>query len=182
MIKYRRIEGITLRVKAHIPNLFTFFNLILGILAIINILHEDYVAASLLILLAAFMDRFDGSLARKFNVESEFGKELDSLCDLISFGVAPAILIWSYQLNQLKYIGLAVILLFAVCGAYRLARYNIMEFDGVFMGIPITMCGGIIALMTLYSINYGSNAYVVSAIMLLLSYSMISKKIKLKKR
>jgi len=170
------------RVKAHIPNMFTFFNLILGILAIINILGEDYVGASLLILLAAFMDRFDGTLARKFDVESDFGKELDSLCDLISFGVAPSVLIWSFQLGELGIFGLGSILLFAVCGAYRLARYNIMEFDGVYMGIPITMCGGIVALMTLYSINYNSNAYVVSIIMLFLSYGMVSKKIKLKKR
>ncbi|TCP99788.1 CDP-diacylglycerol--serine O-phosphatidyltransferase [Serpentinicella alkaliphila] len=171
-----------MRVKAHIPNMFTFFNLILGVLSIINILQEDYVAASLLILLAAFMDRFDGSLARKFDVESEFGKELDSLCDLISFGVAPSVLIWSFQLGELGFFGLGAILLFAVCGAYRLARYNIMEFDGVYMGIPITMCGGIVALMTLYSINYSSNAYVVSSIVILLSYCMISKRIKLKKR
>lgn len=169
-------------VKAHIPNMFTFLNLIFGILAIINILQEDYVGASLLILLAAFMDRFDGTLARKFDVESDFGKELDSLCDLISFGVAPAVLIWSFQLGDLGYFGLGAILLFAVCGAYRLARYNIMEFEGVYMGIPITMCGGIVALMTLYSINYRSNSYVVSVIMILLSYSMITKRIKLKKR
>ncbi|KAB3531623.1 CDP-diacylglycerol--serine O-phosphatidyltransferase [Alkaliphilus pronyensis] len=171
-----------IKVKAHIPNMFTFFNLSLGILAIVSILGEAYTVSALLILLAAFMDRFDGKLARKFDVESEFGKELDSLCDLISFGVAPAILIWSYQLNNIGVLGLAIILLFAICGAYRLARFNIIEFEGFYMGIPITLCGGIVALLTLYSINYSSSIYFTGLIMLFLSYSMISKRIKLKKR
>ena len=171
-----------MRVKAHIPNMFTFLNLTLGILAIICIFNEAYTASALLILLAAFMDRFDGKLARKFDVVSEFGKELDSLCDLISFGVAPAILIWSFQLASFGIAGLAIIVLFALCGASRLAKFNITEFDGVYMGIPITMCGGIVALMTLYATKYNTNVYIISIIMLFLSYSMISKRIKLKKR
>lgn len=171
-----------MRVKAHIPNMFTFFNLTLGILAIISILGEAYAVSALLILLAAFMDRFDGKLARKLDVESELGKELDSLCDLISFGVAPAILIWSYQLAAIGFIGTVIIILFALCGAYRLAKFNIVEFDGVYMGVPITISGGIVALMTLYAINYPTNIYVTGMTMLFLSYCMISKRIKLKKR
>ncbi|SCY26986.1 CDP-diacylglycerol--serine O-phosphatidyltransferase [Alkaliphilus peptidifermentans] len=171
-----------IKVKAHIPNMFTFFNLTLGILAIISILGEAYAISALLILLAAFMDRFDGKLARKFDAESELGKELDSLCDLISFGVAPAILIWSYQLSDIGIIGLGIIVLFAICGAYRLARFNIIEFEGFYMGIPITLCGGIVALLTLYAINYNTSIYFTGIIMLFLSYSMISKRIKLKKR
>jgi len=170
------------RVKAHIPNMFTFLNLTLGILAIICIFNEAYTASALLILLAAFMDRFDGKLARKFDVVSDFGKELDSLCDLISFGVAPAILIWSFQLASFGIAGLAIIVLFALCGASRLAKFNITEFEGVYMGIPITMCGGIVALMALYATKYDTNVYIISLIMLFLSYSMISKRIKLKKR
>ncbi|ABR49794.1 CDP-diacylglycerol--serine O-phosphatidyltransferase [Alkaliphilus metalliredigens QYMF] len=171
-----------MKVKAHIPNLFTFFNLTLGILAIISILGEAYTLSAILILVAAFMDRFDGQLARKLDVESELGKELDSLCDLISFGVAPAILIWSFQLVDIGAVGIVIIVLFAIAGAYRLARFNIMEFDGEYMGIPITASGGIVALMTLYSINYPTSIYFVSIMMLFLSYSMISKRIKLKKR
>ncbi len=171
-----------MKVKAHIPNMFTYFNLTLGILAIISILGEAYAVSALLILLAAFMDRFDGKLARKFDVESDFGKELDSLCDLISFGVAPAILIWSYQLAHFGIFGTGIIIIFALCGAYRLAKFNIVEFDGFYMGVPITMCGGIVALMTLYSINYPTNIYFIGMMMIFLSYSMISKKIKLKKR
>ncbi|SET15792.1 CDP-diacylglycerol--serine O-phosphatidyltransferase [Natronincola peptidivorans] len=171
-----------MKVKAHIPNMFTFFNLALGILAIVSIINESYAVSALLILLAALMDRFDGQLARKLDVESELGKELDSLCDLISFGVAPAVLIWSFLLVDFGVIGIIIMILFAVAGAYRLARYNIMEFEGFYMGIPITMCGGIVALVTLYSLNYETNLYFIGIMMLFLSYSMISKRIKLKKR
>ncbi|MCC5909954.1 MAG: CDP-diacylglycerol--serine O-phosphatidyltransferase [Clostridiaceae bacterium] len=178
----KRIGVKKVKVKAHIPNMFTFFNLTLGILAIVSIINESYTVSALLILIAAFMDRLDGQLARKLDVESDLGKELDSLCDLISFGVAPAILIWSFHLVNVGVIGLVIIVLFAVSGAYRLARYNIMEFEGVYMGIPITMCGGIVALLTLYSINYPTNVHFVGMMMLFLSYSMISKKIKLKKK
>ncbi|SNS74168.1 CDP-diacylglycerol---serine O-phosphatidyltransferase [Anaerovirgula multivorans] len=171
-----------MKVKAHIPNMFTFLNLTLGILAIVSIINESYTISAVLILLAAFMDRFDGQLARKLDVESELGKELDSLCDLISFGVAPAVLIWSFLLVDFGVIGIGIMVIFAVSGAYRLARYNIMEFEGVYMGIPITMCGGILALITLYSINYEINTHFIGMMVLFLSYSMVSKRIKLKKR
>ncbi|AOY78494.1 CDP-diacylglycerol--serine O-phosphatidyltransferase [Clostridium formicaceticum] len=162
--------------------MFTFFNLTLGILAIVSIINESYTVSALLILVAAFTDRLDGQLARKLDVESELGKELDSLCDLISFGVAPAVLIWSFHLAKFGVIGILIMVIFAISGAYRLARYNIMEFEGVYMGIPITMCGGILALITLYSINYQTNVHFIGMMTLFLSYSMISKKIKLKKR
>ncbi|KAB3530461.1 CDP-diacylglycerol--serine O-phosphatidyltransferase [Alkaliphilus serpentinus] len=170
------------KVKAQIPNMFTFLNLTLGILAIISILGEAYRLSALLILVAAFMDRFDGKLARKFDAESDFGKELDSLCDLISFGVAPAILIWSFHLASVGVIGLVIIVLFAISGAYRLAKFNIIEFEGVYLGIPITLCGGIVALISLYASQYPTSVYFTGITMLFLSYAMISKRIKLKKR
>ncbi len=171
-----------MRVKSHIPNMFTLFNLSLGVLSIINILAENYFLAALLILLAALMDRFDGKLARKFDAESDLGKELDSLCDLISFGVAPAILIWASHLIDYGVIGMAIIILFPIAGAYRLARYNVTEFEGVYMGIPITVSGGIVALVNLYSMNYNTSTYFLIFMMMFLSYSMVSQRIKLKKR
>jgi len=162
--------------------MFTLFNLSLGVLSIINILAENYFLAALLILLAALMDRFDGKLARKFDAESDLGKELDSLCDLISFGVAPAILIWASHLIDYGVIGMAIIILFPIAGAYRLARYNVTEFEGVYMGIPITVSGGIVALVNLYSMNYNTSTYFLIFMMMFLSYSMVSQRIKLKKR
>ncbi len=171
-----------MKVKSNIPNMVTFLNLTLGLLAIVCIIGEKYLLSALLIILAALMDRFDGSLARMLDVESELGKELDSLCDLISFGVAPAILMWSFHLADIGVIGFFIMVIFAISGAYRLAFFNIMEFDGVYMGIPITLCGGIVALMAIYSVNYATNIYVLGFIMILLSYAMVSKRIKLKKR
>ena len=171
-----------MKMKSHIPNMFTIFNLTLGVLAIVSIINESYTLSALLILLAAFMDRWDGQLARRLDAESELGKELDSLCDLISFGVAPALLIWSFNLTDLGVIGVIITLTSAVSGAYRLARYNIVEFEGIYMGIPITMAGGILALTTLYSIKYHTNVYLIGIIVLVLSYTMVSKRIKLKKR
>ena len=169
-------------MKTHLPNVLTFGNLSLGILAILSVFSEDYTLSAILIILAAFMDRFDGQLARKLDVESEIGKQLDSLSDLISFGVAPAILIWSYSLQIFGFIGIIIIVLFAVSGAYRLAKFNVTDFAGTFSGIPITLAGGFVALMTLYAINYPMHDYVVLIIVPLLSYSMVSKKIHLKKK
>ncbi len=171
-----------MRVKAQLPNMLTYLNLTLGLLAIVAIVSEMYVISALLIIVAALMDRLDGQLARKLDVVSEFGKELDSLCDLISFGVAPAILMWSFHMANMGVMGFFVVALFAISGAYRLAFFNITDFDGFYMGIPITLCGGIVAVMALYSVNYDTNIYVLGFIMLLLSYAMVSKRIKLKKR
>jgi CDP-diacylglycerol---serine O-phosphatidyltransferase len=169
-------------MKTHLPNVLTFGNLTLGILAILSVFPEEYTLSSMLIILAAFMDRFDGQLARKLDVESEIGKQLDSLSDLISFGVAPAILIWSYSLQTFGFIGIIIIVLFAVSGAYRLAKFNVTDFTGIFSGIPITLAGGFVALLTLYSINYYIHDVVLLIIVPLLSYSMISKKIQFKKK
>lgn len=171
-----------MRIKGYIPNLFTFLNLSLGILAILYIFQNDYYISSLLILLAALLDRYDGKIARMFNATSSIGKELDSLCDLISFGVAPAILIWHSQLIDIGVLGIIITILFAIAGAYRLARYNVIDFDGIYIGIPITLSGGILAITSLYTIKYNLNVYILVFIMLILSYAMVSSKIKLKKR
>lgn len=171
-----------MRYKSQIPNMFTLLNLTLGILAIISIFYEQYGASAILIITAGMLDRMDGKLARKFDVVSDFGKELDSLCDLISFGVAPAILMWNLNLMETGAKGILITLIFALCGTVRLARYNVMEFEGVYVGIPITMCGGLVALMALYSTKYVANLDFMLIAMLFLSYAMVSKKIKLRKR
>ena len=171
-----------MEIKRNIPNLFTLSNLSLGVLAIIHMFSEDYYMAALLILIAGFLDRFDGLLARKLKATSSIGKELDSLCDLISFGIAPAILIWNIKLIDLGGIGSIITILFAVSGAYRLARYNVTEFQGVYVGVPITMAGGLIAIISLYTMRYSMNTYVSAFITLFLAYTMVSTKIRLKKR
>lgn len=171
-----------MKYKQQIPNACTLMNMSMGILAIIYTFSGSFNKAALFIIVAAMLDRMDGKLARKLDVVSDFGKELDSLCDAISFGLAPALLIWNLSLVKMGNIGLIVTLIFALCGTVRLARYNIMEFDGVYMGIPITACGGLVALIALYSTKYNTNLTAVLFMMLFLSYAMVSKKIKLKKR
>lgn len=171
-----------MKYKSQIPNLFTSLNLIMGLMAIIYLFNSEYFKSCLLILIAAIFDRFDGKIARKFGVETEFGKEFDSLSDLISFGVAPSLLIWKLLLDQAGINGIIVTFLFILAGAVRLARYNITKFDGFYIGLPITLCGAFLALLGFVGIKYTTNIYLIMLVMLFLSYAMISKKIRLKKR
>lgn len=80
--------------KSCIPNVFTFINLSCGIISILSVMNEKYAISGAFILLAGLVDRYDGRIARFLNVSSELGKELDSLADLVSFGVAPSILVY----------------------------------------------------------------------------------------
>ena len=80
--------------KSCIPNVFTFINLSCGILSILSVMNKQYTLSSVFILLAGLVDRYDGRVARFLDVSSDLGKELDSLADLVSFGVAPSILIY----------------------------------------------------------------------------------------
>ncbi len=174
--------------KSCIPNIFTFINLGCGILSILSASDEKYLLASIFIIIAALVDRYDGRIARFLQVSSDLGKELDSLADLVSFGVAPSILV--YLLFNLKdfgpfsILGIAVLLTFPICGAYRLARYNATEFDGTFSGVPITIAGSFIGLFVMLVCNptvlIHIPIYVPIILMLLGSYLMVST-LKLKK-
>lgn len=162
--------------KSSIPNIFTLSNLSFGLLSILMTFHENYKWSCLFILIAALIDRYDGRVARYLNVSSELGKELDSLADLVSFGVAPSILVYSlYNFMSFGTMGYFLVLIFPICGAYRLARYNAMDFDGIFKGIPITIAGSLIALFSLLNLNNPSNALFPIVFILILSYLMISK-------
>lgn len=132
-----------------VPNVLTGANLVLGMFAVTYAIEGNFVVGSILILVAALLDRFDGKLARKLGSSSEFGKELDSLADLVSFGVAPALMAYLWKLDQLGIAGLLVIVLFVLCGALRLARFNIMDVSGYFLGVPITIAGSLVAVMVL---------------------------------
>lgn len=170
--------------RAYIPNSFTFINLSLGICSILSTMEGNYKLASIFILLAGLVDRYDGRIARLLSASSELGKELDSLADLVSFGVAPAIL--SFLLFNFKdvgptsLIGLTILLIFPICGAFRLARYNVSNFDGVFAGVPITIAGCFMALFILLTINTNLSAVVPMLLMIVFSYLMVSN-FKLKK-
>ena len=143
--------------KSYIPNIFTFTNLSFGVMSILSTINSNYILACIFILLAGLVDRYDGRIARFLSVSSDLGKELDSLADLISFGVAPSILTYilfdfqNFGPNGL--LGIILLLLFPICGAYRLARFNSVQFDGSFRGIPITIVGCFLALYNFLTFN-----------------------------
>lgn len=172
--------------KKNIPNILTFINLSLGVIAIIFAVSDNsastLVNASFIIMVAAITDRFDGKVARALGVTSELGKELDSLSDLISFGVAPIIIAWKLSFINLNILGYIIAIIFPISGAYRLARYNINEFSQSFTGLPITIAGAFLTLINMYNcFAISSNKYtllhseITAFLTLLLSFLMISK-------
>ena len=169
-------------IKNAVPNIFTLSNMSCGIMSILMSFEENYRLAALFILLAGIFDRYDGRIARYLKVDNDLGKELDSLCDVVSFGVAPSILIFNiYNFAGLGTIGYLMVLIFPVAGAYRLAKYNITDFDGVFSGVPITITGTFLALYALLMFDNASNIVATMILMIMLSYLMVSK-FKFKKR
>ena len=129
------------KFKAQTANVMTLTNLSLGGFAIIFAIEGNLRLSLLLIFIAALADRFDGMIARKLNIESELGKQLDSMSDIISFGVAPALLLYQGILNEFGVPGTFFTVFYIACGAFRLARFNITESDGYFTGLPITAAG-----------------------------------------
>lgn len=167
--------------KKMIPNMFTLGNLACGMLSILLTMTGNEKLAAVMILIAAFTDRYDGMIARKINVESTLGKELDSLSDLVSFGAAPAVLCWSSFLSNYGVIGYVISIIFPLAGAYRLARFNVSEKSHIYTGVPITIAGAVMALDTLFSLMVKSHDIVSAILMVVMSYLMISK-IQVKKR
>ena len=161
--------------KKMIPNMLTIGNLFLGIMSMLLIYggteYIDY--AALMIILAMVFDALDGRVARLLNAQSEFGKELDSLSDVVTFGVAPAIILFTVTLHEFGVIGSVVAALFPACGAIRLARFNSQSVPNEhFIGIPITAAGGILATCTLYNQFFSSMGLLL--ITIIVSYLMIS--------
>lgn len=140
-------------MKKHIPNLFTFGNLFCGFLSIPYIVNNDIKNATLLIFIALMLDAIDGRAARILNVSGDLGKQLDSLADVVSFGVAPALLASYTYFSDYGMVGIVFSAIFPICGAYRLARFNITSTEeslNYFKGIPITFAGGLISLIILF--------------------------------
>ena len=130
-----------------IPNLITLMSLIAGISSIKFSIQANWKLAVLMIMLAAFFDFFDGWMARKLKKSSQFGAELDSLSDFISFGLAPSLFINLCFTHELGRIGWVISLFYIVCAALRLARFNIenmKEQSKVFYGIPSPAAAGVI--------------------------------------
>jgi CDP-diacylglycerol--serine O-phosphatidyltransferase len=157
-----------------LPNWFTVGNLFLGVLAIIMVFNERSDMASILVIVAMLLDGLDGRVARALNAQSEFGKELDSLSDVISFGVAPAFVMYVAAFQGLhEALGWMVTALFPICGALRLARYNVSTgLPGYFLGLPIPAAGGVLCTLALFAEQIPIWVMVLSS--LLLSFLMVS--------
>lgn len=162
--------------RSAVPNVFTFANLGCGVMSLMMTFQENYKWAAIFILLACLADRYDGRVARFLNVSSDLGKELDSLADLVSFGVAPSILAFNlYGFSSLGLLGYLLVMLFPIAGAYRLARFNVTQFDGEFFGIPITFAGMFMALYCFITMNYLAPQGVTVIILIALSYLMVCR-------
>ena len=129
-----------------LPTLFTVGNLFAGFFALISTLNKDYQSAAVAIGIAVLLDGLDGRVARLAKATSDFGFQLDSLADVVSFGIAPSILIYSWGFADLGNLARLCAFIFLICGAMRLARFNAQVQDlKQFMGLPIPAGAGFVA-------------------------------------
>ncbi len=152
-----------LSINRMIPNILTLFALCAGVTAIRYGLHEEWERAIIAIVIAAVFDGLDGRIARLLRGTSKFGAELDSLSDFVSFGVAPALLIYLWTMRNAGGLGWALVLLFPVCAALRLARFNTMAgtpeppppfVHSFFIGVPTPAGAGVVLLPMVIWLQY----------------------------
>jgi len=156
-----------------LPNLFTTGNLFCGFFAIVSVFQEKFFFAAIAILLASVFDVLDGKVARLSGATSKFGVQYDSLADLISFGIAPAVLAYSWALRPYGRFGWLAAFLFVVCGALRLARFNVMSSAGevkYFKGLPIPAAALMIALTILLYLRLIETGWVKDIVILVMIY------------
>ncbi len=141
-----------------LPNVLTSFNVACGVSAITVGIDQHFEIAAYLILLAAFFDLIDGKVARLMGSSSPFGTQLDSLADVISFGVAPSILMHTMLYQQYDRLGISLVLVYTLCTALRLARYNVhagnQQKRDYFVGLPCPVPACFLAAMVLVSHDY----------------------------
>lgn len=165
-----------------LPNLFTSMNIFCGFYAILSAVDSRFVNASIAILIAGVFDLLDGKIARATHTTSTFGVEYDSLSDLISFGLAPALLMFLWVLKPLGRLGWLAGFLFMICGALRLARFNTVSASGgsssYFQGLPIPAAAGMNVSAVLFFSRFGIDPepYKIAFLILLyaISFLMVS--------
>jgi len=158
-----------------LPNLFTTGNLFCGFYSIIASLQGKFFTAAIAILLANIFDIADGKVARITNTTSRFGVEYDSLCDLISFGVAPSLLIYLWALQPFGRFGWVASFLFTACGALRLARFNVMvtvSEKSRFTGLPIPAAASMIATTVILMYKLGKIEIDRNILLLIIVYGL----------
>jgi len=152
-----------------LPNIITTASLFCGFVSIVSSIKGDHVQAAWMILLAGVFDGLDGRVARLTRTHSDFGVEYDSLCDLASFGLAPAILAYTWTLYHFKQFGWAAAFLFFACGALRLARFNV-QMDDVekkhFQGLPIPLAAYVLSSYVIFHHRWKGDVDVTSILTL----------------
>ena len=135
-----------------LPNTLTIVGVCIGLSSIKFALDQNYGLSIIAVLLAGILDTLDGRIARLIKGTSKVGKELDSLTDVVSFGVAPAFIMYFWTLNELGKLGWLIVLVYVVCTALRLARFNIMTHDensawkeNFFEGVPSPAAAGLVS-------------------------------------
>jgi CDP-diacylglycerol--serine O-phosphatidyltransferase len=164
-----------------LPNLFTAMNMFCGFYAMIAAINGKFVPAAYAIIIAGIFDNLDGKIARVTRTTSQFGIEFDSLADLVSFGVAPGLIIYQWALSPLGRIGWLAAFLFVVCGALRLARFNTQVgtvSSDHFMGLPIPAAAGMSVSTVLFCHHTGIeelvHPFVFLAMLYILAFLMVS--------
>lgn len=176
-IRIRRRMGVHIYV---LPNLLTTGNMFSGFFAVIQSINGNFLWAAYAIVAAAVFDLLDGRVARMTNSTSKFGMEYDSLSDLISFGMAPGILLFLWALEPFDRIGWLASFFYVACTALRLARFNVQVNvieKSFFQGLPSPMAAGIVASSVLAFENLAldaSRSYILLAMTFLLGFVMVS--------
>ena len=169
-----------------LPNILTLGGLCLGISSIKFSIDGNFNLAVTLILLASILDALDGRIARLIKGTSDFGKELDSLTDFVSFGIAPSFIIYFWELNNLGKIGWLIVLFFSVCCVLRLARFNLTKFENkdewknnFFEGVPSPAGGCLILFPLIFDLSNFSSlvdiTFITPYFMVFVSILLISK-------
>ena len=170
------------------PNVVTMLALCAGVTSIRYSIQEDWSKAIFCIFLAAFFDLLDGRVARMLKGSTKFGAELDSLCDFVSFGIAPAILMYQWTLHDFPKFGWFFCLIFAIAMSMRLARFNTMldaepqpkYWDNFFTGVPAPAAAALAILPIMFSFDYPEivllrSNWFCSIIMILVAFLMVSR-------
>ncbi len=163
------------------PGTFTMGNVVAGFLAILSSIEGNITTACWFVILAGFLDALDGKVARLSGGSTQFGIELDSLADFLSFGVAPAVIVYSIKLNTLGKWGWVISIVYIMAAAYRLARFNLMaetEEKKDFLGLPVPAAALVLVSYIIFSyylwegLEYGE--FLVSMI-ILFAFLMVSQ-------
>jgi CDP-diacylglycerol---serine O-phosphatidyltransferase len=163
------------KAKHLIPNAVTLANIALGFLGMVAAARGQFERSVVFLFAAALCDLADGKLARALDATSKFGMELDSLSDMVSFGIAPAVLVYLAVLQSLGPVGLAIAIVYPLCGAIRLARYN-SDVSGIgkvtFLGCPIPIAASYLWSMVL--VRDGLSTWMIAAGTLVMAGAMVS--------